>query len=143
MDTIQWRQYYSPMTPSNQPDAVNPAITSRLHSEYHWRGVSDPERCMRARFVIQLFALFISFAFCFTSSADTYQRLPERDWTFHAGDMEFGLTGFSSYTFISYGPDCFAVPLSLGTLIVVSSGISLLLCAFVVRGLRRSHDYSA
>jgi predicted ABC-type exoprotein transport system permease subunit len=29
---------------ANQPDAVNPAIASRLHSEYRWRGVTDPER---------------------------------------------------------------------------------------------------
>ncbi|EEF60633.1 hypothetical protein Cflav_PD6224 [Pedosphaera parvula Ellin514] len=28
----------------NKPDAVNPAIASRLHFEYHWRGVTDPER---------------------------------------------------------------------------------------------------
>jgi len=31
-------------TPPNQPDAVNPAITSQLHSEDQWRGVTDPER---------------------------------------------------------------------------------------------------
>jgi hypothetical protein len=24
--------------------AVNPAIASRFHSGYHWRGVTDPER---------------------------------------------------------------------------------------------------
>ena len=30
--------------PANQPDAVNPAVTSRLHSGYNWRGVADPER---------------------------------------------------------------------------------------------------
>jgi hypothetical protein len=28
----------------NKPDAVNPAIASRLHSEHHRRGVTDPER---------------------------------------------------------------------------------------------------
>jgi hypothetical protein len=28
----------------NKPDAVNPAIASRLQSEHHWRGVTDPER---------------------------------------------------------------------------------------------------
>jgi hypothetical protein len=28
----------------NKPDAVNPAIASRFHSGYHWRGVTDPER---------------------------------------------------------------------------------------------------
>ncbi|MDB6025825.1 MAG: hypothetical protein JWM68_2048 [Verrucomicrobiales bacterium] len=28
----------------NQPDAAKPAITSRLHSEYHWHGLADPER---------------------------------------------------------------------------------------------------
>ena len=28
----------------NKPDAVNPAITSWLHSKHHWRGVTDPER---------------------------------------------------------------------------------------------------
>jgi hypothetical protein len=31
-------------TPPNKPDAVNPAIASQLHSEHHWRGVTDPER---------------------------------------------------------------------------------------------------
>ena len=29
---------------SNKPDAVNPAIASRFHSGYHWRGVTAPER---------------------------------------------------------------------------------------------------
>jgi hypothetical protein len=29
---------------SNKPDAVDPAIASRLHSGYHWRGVTDTER---------------------------------------------------------------------------------------------------
>src|SRR5947207_8995393 len=28
----------------NKPDAVNPAIASRLYSGNHWRGVTDPER---------------------------------------------------------------------------------------------------
>ncbi len=28
----------------NKPDAVNPAIASLLHSEHHWRGVTDPGR---------------------------------------------------------------------------------------------------
>jgi hypothetical protein len=32
------------MTWSNKPDAAKPAITSRLHSGYHWRGLADPER---------------------------------------------------------------------------------------------------
>jgi len=31
-------------TGANKPDAVNPAIASRLHSGGHWRGVTDPER---------------------------------------------------------------------------------------------------
>ncbi|MDB6024416.1 MAG: hypothetical protein JWM68_639 [Verrucomicrobiales bacterium] len=31
------------MTPPNKPDAAKPAIKSRLHSEYHWRGLADPE----------------------------------------------------------------------------------------------------
>jgi len=26
----------------NEPDAVNPAMASRLHSRYHWHGVTDP-----------------------------------------------------------------------------------------------------
>ena len=28
----------------NKPDAVNPAIASRFHFGYHWRGVTDPGR---------------------------------------------------------------------------------------------------
>jgi hypothetical protein len=28
----------------NKPDAVNPAIASRLHVEHRWRGVTDPGR---------------------------------------------------------------------------------------------------
>jgi hypothetical protein len=28
----------------NKPDAVNPAIASRLHAGDYWRGVPDPER---------------------------------------------------------------------------------------------------
>jgi hypothetical protein len=27
-----------------KPDAGNPAIASRFHSGYHWRGVTEPER---------------------------------------------------------------------------------------------------
>jgi hypothetical protein len=34
---------FHPMTP-NQPNAANPAIASRLHAVYHWRGVADSER---------------------------------------------------------------------------------------------------
>jgi len=30
--------------PPNQPDPVNPAISSRLHSGSHCRAVTDPER---------------------------------------------------------------------------------------------------
>ena len=37
---IVWMVSPSP----NKPDAVNPAIASRFHAGYHWRGVSDPER---------------------------------------------------------------------------------------------------
>ena len=29
---------------ANKPDAANPAIASRLHSEHSFRGVADPER---------------------------------------------------------------------------------------------------
>ena len=29
---------------TNQPNAVNLALTSRLQFEYHWRGVTDSER---------------------------------------------------------------------------------------------------
>ena len=32
------------MKKANKPDAVNPAIASRLHSVGHWRWVTDPER---------------------------------------------------------------------------------------------------
>ena len=28
----------------NKPDAANPAMTSQLHAELHWRRVADPER---------------------------------------------------------------------------------------------------
>ena len=28
----------------NKPNAVNPAIASQLHVEYHGRGVGEPER---------------------------------------------------------------------------------------------------
>lgn len=28
----------------NKPDAVNPAIASRLQIEHHWRGVTDTGR---------------------------------------------------------------------------------------------------
>ncbi len=38
-------QIVAPATSPSQPtDAVNPAITSQLHSGYHWRGVTDPGR---------------------------------------------------------------------------------------------------
>src|SRR4051794_2626428 len=30
--------------PANKPNAAKPAITSRLHSEYHRRGLADSER---------------------------------------------------------------------------------------------------
>jgi len=32
------------MNSPDKPDAVNPAIASRLHVGLHWRGVTDPER---------------------------------------------------------------------------------------------------
>jgi len=28
----------------NEPDALNPAIASQLHTERHWRRVADPGR---------------------------------------------------------------------------------------------------
>ncbi len=36
-------------TMSNKPDAVNPAIASRLHVLHHWRGVTDPDRSAFSR----------------------------------------------------------------------------------------------
>jgi hypothetical protein len=35
---------FTPMSGAHKPDAVNPAIASRLHSEDPWRGVTGPER---------------------------------------------------------------------------------------------------
>ena len=32
----------------NKPDAVNPAIASRLAVEHHWRGVTGPGRSARS-----------------------------------------------------------------------------------------------
>jgi hypothetical protein len=34
---------------ANKPDAMNPAIASRLQSGHHWRGVTDPERSAMLR----------------------------------------------------------------------------------------------
>ena len=39
-----WAYRWSKRDWPKKPDAVNPAITSQLHSEYQWRGVTDPER---------------------------------------------------------------------------------------------------
>ena len=36
--------FMGPAHKAKKPDAVNPAIASRFHIDYHWRGVTDPER---------------------------------------------------------------------------------------------------
>jgi hypothetical protein len=36
--------FMGPAHRANKPDAVNPAMASRFHFGYHWRGVTDPER---------------------------------------------------------------------------------------------------
>lgn len=41
---LKAREEHARMQEPNKPDAVNPAIASRLRSESHCRGVTDPER---------------------------------------------------------------------------------------------------
>lgn len=45
---------------SNKPDAENPAIASRLAVGYLWRGVSDPERSMKAHLLVIASALVMT-----------------------------------------------------------------------------------
>ena len=45
-----------PKTP-NKPDASNPAIASRFHAEYQWRGVADPGRWVGAASLYRLFTV--------------------------------------------------------------------------------------
>src|SRR5262245_32301049 len=74
------------MTTPNKPDAVNPAIASRLHAEHHWREVTDPDRSatprMKALKLASLIAILCSLSGCTTTATIRAARgLPAKNDT--------------------------------------------------------------
>ena len=88
-----------------------------------------------------LLVAFLSFGPCLDVFADREQV--RADWTFRVTNVEFGLTGYSSGTLVSYGAGELWVPLRIETLTEVLIVASLLVCGFSLYALRRHRANAA
>ena len=88
-----------------------------------------------------LLVAFLSFGLCLDVFADREQV--RADWTFRVSNVEFGLTGYSSGTSVSFGAGEFWVPLQIEALTGVLTAASLLVCGFSLYALRRRHANAA